>query len=318
VLHLGVDEAGYGPHLGPLVIGVAAFRLLDGRSSGVGLRESLRGTVSRTAWKKPNGQGLPVPVDDSKQIHGRYGVPGLARGVGAFASAMGQPPPADLHDLLRRFSDRLPEDYHGVPWYGDLRDSAVPRYPWTGPLEERFRRCGVEALDLRVLPVEAAELNEQFRRVGNKASVLGILSAAVLLSVLDRYPGEDAEVVMDRHGGRLDYDAYLARVFPFARIERREAPRGEALSVVALPGRTLTVRFATRADAEWLSVGWASMAAKLARELFMERINAWFAAKMPGIRMTAGYARDGRRFLADVRDLLTREGIDPSFIARAR
>ena len=318
MLHLGVDEAGYGPHLGPLVIGVAAFRLLKEPPTGADLRERLKGLVSRTAGRRPGANGLPVPVDDSKEIHRRYGVPGLARGVGAFASAMGQAPPADLGDLLRRFTDRLPAEFHRMPWYDDLEATPVPTYPWTGPLDERFRRHGVEALDIRVLPVDAEELNEQFLEVGNKARVLGLLSASLLLSVLDRYPGEDAEVVMDRHGGRLDYAPYLANVFPFSRVDRRAAPRGEALYHVALPGRSLTVRFATRADEQWLSVGWASMAAKLTRELFMDRLNTWFARRLPGVRPTAGYHPDGRRFLGDVRGILASEGIDPSRLARAR
>ena len=46
------------------------------------------------------------------------------------------------------------------------------------------------------------------------------------------------------------------------------------------------------------------MTAKYVRELFMEAFNDFFAARRSGLRRTAGYTVDGRRFLADIGDLL--------------
>jgi hypothetical protein len=320
VLHVGLDEAGYGPMLGPLVIGMVAFRLPEGSAPGeVDLRARLKGiVVKRPRAADCRTRRLPVPVDDSKAIHGRFGLEGLARGVGAFAAAMDTAPPADLDDLLHRFSDRQPGEFAGSPWYADLEGAVVPRYPWTGPLEPKVRSRGLQALDLRVLPMDAWDLNEHLARTNNKASVLGIAHGLCLLSLLDRHPAEDAEVVVDRHGGRLDYAGYLAHLFPFARLTQRAAPRGEARYLVELPHRSLHVRFVTRGDQASLAVGWASMAAKLARELFMDRLNAWFAARRPDVRHTAGYFRDGRRFLREVEDVLVEEGIDRRRLVRAR
>ena len=278
MLHVGVDEAGYGPLLGPLVVGVAAFRLTDDPAPGeANLLRRLRGIVVRRprSAKACLAQRLPVPVDDSKVIHRRFGLPGLARGVGLFASAMDAAPPATLEDLLVRFSDLGPEPFRRVPWYRRLDLAEVPRYPWTGPLEERFLGRHVQALDLRVWPLTAADFNREVDRCGNKATVLGLASGAAVVSVLDRYPGEDAEIVFDRQGSRLDYAGYLADLFPFAAIAKRPAPPGESRYEVELPSCRLTVRFATRADGCSLAVSWASMAAKLGRELFMERLNAF-------------------------------------------
>lgn len=323
MLHIGLDEAGYGPLLGPLVIGAAVFRVDPGVAPSDPWRENLRaclkGIVTSAGCAKESATGrLPVPVDDSKRIRQRFGLQGLARGVGAFAAVMDQAPPADLEDLLRRYSDRHPESYAGVPWFRDLAGAPVPRYPWTGPLDERARARGVQALDLRVLPADAPELNHSFARLRNKAGVLGLLTADLLLSILDRHPAEDALVVLDRHGARLDYGPYLARVFPFARVTRQSAPRGEARYVVDLPGRTLRLRFVTEGDRRSLAVGWASVAAKLTRELFMQRLNAWFGARLPSLRPTAGYVQDGRRFLGEVGSLLDTEAIDPALLVRAR
>jgi len=324
VLHIGIDEAGYGPLLGPLVIGLAAFRVqptADGTDDpwACVLRRRLKGLVVRAGAKGRLEAGpLPVPVDDSKAVKQRYGLEGLARGVGLFASAMATPPPAHLEDLIVRYSDCRPDAFACAPWFRDLARSSLPRYPWTGPLDGRFRERGVEALDLRVLPADAPELNASFDAVRNKAGVLGLLSATLLLSILDRYPGEDALVVLDRHGGRLDYAPYLARVFPFAIVSRVAAPAGEARYRVRLPDRMLHARFVTQGDRRSLAVGWASMAAKLTRELFMQRLNEWFHARLPEVRPTAGYTTDGRRFLADVEPVLDDEAIDRRLLVRSR
>ena len=60
----------------------------------------------------------------------------------------------------------------------------------------------------------------------------------------------------------------------------------------------------------------ASMGAKYTRELFMRRLNAWFAERMPGIEPTAGYVEDGRRFLTEVKPILVREAIPESEFTR--
>ena len=323
MLHIGIDEVGYGPLLGPLVVGIAVFRLPDGEDpagdGGKALRVRLRGLVARRGRTGDAvGAALPVPVDDSKEIHRRYGLPGLARGVGAFAAAMDVAPPRDLEDLLCRFSDRRPAEFDPLPWYRDPAEALVPPYPWPGPLEPRLRARGIQALDLRVHPLTAREFNQEVRRLGNKAQVLGLLAGTTLLAALDRFPDGDADVVFDRHGGRLDYAGYLAGLLPFARVAARPAPRGEALYDLALPSRALRIRFATGADRRFLAVGWASVAAKLARELFMSRLNAWFAARRPGLRPTAGYVEDARRFLVDVGEVVAAEGVDLADLVRER
>ena len=66
----------------------------------------------------------------------------------------------------------------------------------------------------------------------------------------------------------------------------------------------MRVRFLRKADAVDPAAALASMTAKYVRELFMESLNAFFAARVEGLKPTAGYYSDGRRFLADVEDVL--------------
>jgi len=59
------------------------------------------------------------------------------------------------------------------------------------------------------------------------------------------------------------------------------------------------------------------MAAKLARELHMRRLNAYFAEHVPGLAPTAGYVQDGRRWMADVGAAVERLGIADAELVRS-
>jgi hypothetical protein len=60
------------------------------------------------------------------------------------------------------------------------------------------------------------------------------------------------------------------------------------------------------------------MLAKYLRELFMDQLNAWFQARLPGLKATAGYATDANRFLLDVEPALPRLGLTREALVRAR
>lgn len=314
MLVLGLDEAGYGPLLGPLVVGASAFRV---EGPGPGLRERLEGLVCR-AGRGVRGEALPVPIDDSKEVKRRHGTPGLARGVRAAVAAAGKRPPAHLADLLERFGDRPPSAFVADPWFVEPEAERVPPAPFPRDLAARFLLRGVEPLGVWVSPVRPAELNEAFAATGNKGRVLFLTTLTLVVRLLDEFPGEDVEVTLDREGGRLDYGAWLAGVFPFQEVVAQPALPGCARYRMRHEGREVRFAFVTRGDAQHLEVGLASMAAKLTRELFQARLNAWFSARQPGLKPTAGYVEDGRRWLAEARPVLEREGVDLRALVRDR
>ena len=336
MLHIGIDEAGYGPLLGPLVIGLSALRWqaapkrgdreLDrgfeaifeaGDALGDPLREALAGVVAPAGGCESRAR-LPVPVGDSKPLYNRDGSPGLARALGVLSAARGVSPPQDLGDLIVRHADGGVVGMAGLPWYAEAEATQLPLYPWSGPLEQAFESAGLEALDWRVWPVVVPTFNRAVSEAGSKATVLGTCGGCLLLALLDGLPGEDAYVVFDRHGSRRHYEAYLEGLFPFAGITPRLKDQGESRYTVVLPDRHLYVRFVTKGDARDLAVAWASAAAKLTRELFMAPLNAWFTAQDPSVRPTAGYVVDGRRFVRDVEGLLARASIPLDSLVRCR
>lgn len=321
-LYIGVDEAGYGPLLGPLCVAGSAFRVAEGLAKDgfqADLRVPLTGLVDKTpVGRRTRRAALPIPVDDSKRIKQRLGFDGLAQGVIALCQGLDKPPPRDLGDLLRRFSSRGRTELRGVPWYEDLRTAALPRRGALGRLRRRFSSAGVEPRDLLVRPVPARALNDAFTRTGNKAHVLGTVSMSLVVDILERHPGEDAIVVMDRQGGRRHYEDYLASHFPLSQISRLEGETGESRYLVSMPDRTLRFRFLTSGDRRCLAVAWASMAAKLTRELCMTCFNTWFRERDPGLRPTAGYVTDGRRFLVDAEGVIASEGLVAPLLVRER
>lgn len=314
MIRVGIDEAGYGPLLGPLVIGAAAFRV---PAEGPSMRERLEGIVCRARGRRRKDD-LRVAIDDSKEVKGRLGLEGLCRGVCAAAVGAGCAVPTDLADWLERFGDRGVEAFEGDPWFEAPARERIPPFEAPPGFRERWLLRGVEPLGVLVSPLTPAELNEAFDATGNKARVLFLATMALLVRVLDAWPGEDVTVLLDREGGRLDYGPYLAQVFPYQRLEALPSPRGEAHYAMREGGRTVRLAFVTKGDREDLAAGLASMAAKMTRELFMGRLNAWFAARRPGLRPTAGYVEDGRRFLAEVAPVLEDERVDLRRLVRSR
>lgn len=266
MLHIGTDEAGYGPLLGPLVVAGAVYET-----------PAARGTLP--------GDG----IGDSKVIYARGGRPALARALGPYLRLAA---PVRLSRLLDGLSVRG-DPRPGYLWYGEVQDAEVE--PGEPPGE--FRR-------LYVNPVCERDFNAGCGGDGGKAGLLFRETMRIVRRALDEYPEAEAEIVCDKHGGRNRYAGLLmTELSPSTLISERESKECSTYRLT-IRGRSVRIRFLARADGADVPAGLASMAAKYVRELFMEGLNAFFAARIDGLRPTAGYYADGRRFLRDVETVL--------------
>jgi hypothetical protein len=276
VLHIGTDEAGYGPLLGPLVVAAALF------------------------------EGRPRPragIDDSKVVYGRGGRDALARGLGPYLSAGS---PLRLSRLLEAHSVRG-DPRGGYLWYGEVEDGV----PQPGDAPPGF-------LGLFVNPVLEREFNLGCGEGGGKGGLLFRETCRAIRAALAAAPPGDVTVVCDKHGGRNRYAPLLMAEFaPRTLVAERESAALSAYRM-DLGDREVHIRFRPEADGSDPAAALASMAAKYVRELFMEGLNRFFAARVDGLRPTAGYYEDGRRFLAAVGGVLADLACGPGSFARCR
>lgn len=342
VLRVGVDEAGYAPRLGPLV--VTCVRL-ERPADAPDLYECLAPVVSRRPPRRTRtGEGpAPLFVADSKKVHASSkGVSALERGALPFLSvALGDNRGGGLTDLaLAHALTRGSLDRSGLDWYGgpperlpvaaDADDVARS----TEALARALDAAGVRGLAVRSRIVTARELNATIARGLNKAELLVEVVAGLLAPLggdlaarpdgptregQDESPRE-AAVLVDRLGGRRDYLPLLDAAFPDAWA--RELSRGARESSYSVEGPASRwrcgVAFACEAESSCMTVALASMVSKYARELFMARLNRWFAARVTGVRPTAGYPVDGERFLRETADFRSRSGVADGDLVRSR
>lgn len=312
----GLDEAGLGPILGPLVVGGVAMT----GPAGADPWRLLRRHVCRRKAEKGK-----IRVADSKQVHqGPHGLRHLEETALTFWTALhGETPPTLADWLVQLGTDQ--QRLARCPWYSSLAlplPLAADR-DWITLQAELVARALREAelalVDIAVRAVDVEEWNDLIADTDNKSRAHFHAYAEVLGRLLGTAPpGSSGHVVADRCGGRMHYHADLARLCPHARVEiEREAPAVSSYRVVGDSG-TIAITFAERGEDRAFPTALASCFAKYLRELMVEVMNRWFCARVPGLLPTAGYWVDGNRFLADLADHLGTLAIPRERLVRVR
>jgi ribonuclease HII len=323
----GVDEAGLGPVLGPLV--VAGVAMVGPR--GADPWKLLRRVVCRRHSKKGK-----IRVADSKKVNqGPHGRQYLERTVLSFWGARKGDLPATLAELLEEAGVPL-APLERCPWYSHLdlrlpldnnRDELELKSHLLARTMER-RQIHIQHMALR--PVDAAEFNDLIAETDNKSHAHFHAYSAViaeLLRVLEGQEGqEDAHLVADRCGGRFRYRRGLEQHLGGRRIQiLEEHPDFSSYLIHTTKGSgkghdlaPVRISFAARGEDRAFPTALASCAAKYVRELMMECLNRWFSSRIPGLRRTAGYYVDGNRFLEEVESITTRREFPMEWLRRVR
>ncbi len=341
VIYAGIDEAGYGPLLGPLCVGCAAF-VLPGAGDAPAADDApppcLWKALSAAVCRATNDKRRRIAVEDSKKLKGAKDAAGhplrhLERGVAAFASAVPGAPaewPDDRALLAALGASPGPAPAAPHPWHADAHplpvgnDTASLRIAGA-MLRATLAKSGIELATLSVRAIDPHEFNALAARVSNKATI-NFMAAAEHVERVRRLAasrGVPAWVSLDRQGGRTAYREPLQSSFPDAQIrvleesDDQQRYRLDFAATAALPAHRVTVSFELGGEERNLPIALASMAAKFARELHMRRLNAFFARHVPDLKPTAGYVLDGRRWVAEVGSAATALGIDESSLVRA-
>jgi hypothetical protein len=318
----GIDEAGLGPLLGPLSVGMSAFRVPCETEIWDVLSESVARDVERAKER--------LVVADSKVVFDRTptGARRLESTVLAFEALHNRRAKACEH--TRAFLESTPQPLRVAslceePWYGHLPERLSPECAGDaldgciGALQRCAGTAGVEVVSMCVRAIPACELNSSFTQTENKATTHWEACAPFLTLLWERYGVEGLELVVDRHGGRMYYTALLQATFPRARVRIvREEPAVSQYTLRDDEGRAMRLAFAERGETFSFAVALASCCAKYAREACMGAFNAYFASFQPDLRATAGYRNDAWRWLEDAQAAIERSGVPRQALVRAR
>lgn len=317
-LVIGVDEAGYGPNLGPLVISASVWET-PGDPGDFDMWRALRPVVSNTpprAARRSSGAATPsngaaaalvkrrnsrLHVADSKQVYSP------ARGLGpletSVLSLLGcQAAFSTLRELWRHLCGQAPKSSCLEPWFADGGiDLPLPLVA-DGQDIARFadrlqRRFDAAQVRLRCVASDIV-LTERFNRLTDRLGSKGATLSRSTLELVRRVWNPDRDgaalIVADKHGGRSRYQGLLAEVFETLPLCVSEGPECSRYQL-----GDSEMCFEARAERH-LPVAVASMVSKYVRELSMEAFNRFWRRHLPELTPTKGYPTDARRFRRDI------------------
>jgi len=318
----GIDEAGFGPVLGPLVVTAVVWEVPEPLVGG-DLWSALAPTVIATPRKRHSG----LVIGDSKKVYTpAAGLTHLERGV-LGALSLASPRLGSLRALLGWLCPPAPQQMDAYPWYRRA-DINLPVAVDATDLRLRARglasaagAAGVQltAAQCRLLPV--GQYNRLIEATRNKATTLLDQTCSLIDWVWGgRRAGERVSIFVDRQGGRTHYLPILQRMFVGGRWKVLAEQPDHSGYRATLGGDVLEIHFLKGAEAQHLPVALASMTSKYLRELFMRLLNRYWAEQLGGrpLKPTAGYYTDGKRFLDDIADTRRRLNTPDHLLIRSR
>ncbi len=319
---LGIDEAGYGPNLGPLVV-TATLWEVPAEVDEDGLYGLLADAIAPTLKQAAAGGNRCLAMADSKRLYQPGGgVRHLERGVLGGLRVLGV-----QVDLWSEVWDALVpgslETLARIPWYAEY-DEPVP----VDAVAEDIPALGVHlskalaarGVFLRKIISEAAfpaRFNELLLLHESKGAALSHLSLRLAAQMIETVDAGPIGIVCDKHGGRNRYSRLIEEYFPGWLVENHGETRERSEYHLGPPDRRVRVCFRARAEA-CLPVALASMASKYLRELAMRALNAFWCRNVPGLKPTAGYPVDAARFRQDIAQAQHAMGIRDHLLWRNR
>ncbi len=319
VMWAGIDEAGYGPKLGPLVVAGTAFRMPCKPREGI-LWELLADAVAPQA-RVADGRLL---VNDSKLVYSpAAGLRRLEESVLCFLEALAEERGRRVADALSHTGLPRRSEERPMPWFERAHGMMLPLATNGSALlskGEVLRRAlhgaEVRPTALCTCAVFPREFNRFVSRTRNKSFLL-FQKCGAILQEFWRISGDgECFVLVDRHGGRAYYRRLLLDVFPECACDVLQEDGDGSVYRVSADCRSMVIAFKEKADTLAVPTALASMTAKYVREVYMHAFNEYWGERLEGLRPTAGYWGDADRFLRDIAPALQAEGTDTRELIR--
>lgn len=315
----GIDEAGYGPTLGPLVVTMVTLEVPDGLPAGEIWR-----ALGREVRRKSGRRDGRLVVDDSKKVFSQAGGLGLLEeSVLSFLLSAGGSA-RSFRDLLGALSGSDGAELEEYPWFHQ-RDMALPVACEAAhvashamALASACVAAGVRLAGVRCRPVQVAEYNRHVAKTRNKSIVLFRACQALLDDLRADWKPGSCSVFVDKHGGRDRYGYLLLRGFHDCQVRKLEEGAKVSRYDVSWLGGRMNVAFVQGGDGACFPIALASMVSKYVRELCMKLFNEFWQKRVAGLAATAGYPQDAARFLQQISEVEGRLRIDRRIMVRTK
>ncbi len=319
LVYAGIDEAGYGPMFGPLCVGASVFVLEEyNPDDGAPDLWSLLHTI---VCKSRKDKHRRIAVNDSKKLKSGSkpaDLFGLERGVFAFLDALhNRKPINDDSDFFKLVGSSVPDE----PWFKnstqvpvavDAQELKINSNRLNRALENAKIKC-----DWLICDSVDVQMYNKRTSIESKAALNFSMAMNHVHTIMKRYPTQHPRIMVDRHGGRTNYRNDLQLCWPEAEIQILCEDSEMSRYRMQLGKSLATVTFASKSDEKHLPVALASMIAKYTRELKMIRLNRYFQNEIPELKPTAGYVKDGRRFLKEIEPFIADKGIKRELLVRS-
>jgi ribonuclease HII len=286
MIHVGIDENGLGPRLGPLVVtaitarvetgDVARDALAPGRARGT-LRSRLADSKKLVshgdialgeAWARALGRRMkaPSPASDVESTQGLVGLLSL--------------------DSLDELRTPCPQAHGGQCW-DTAGEGLFAGEELVVRIEkdlDRLAARGIQVLGAACVVVCARRLNEGVDRGLSRFDMDLHAMERLILAARER-AGDDVVATCGKVGG---FDRYPPAFGPLGGRLHAVVSEGRVRSEYAVPG-VGRISFVRDADDRHLMVAMASLVGKWVREVMMARVVRYHRAEHPGLPDASGY-----------------------------
>jgi ribonuclease HII len=310
---IGTDEAGYGPHLGPLTI---TGTLWETSSLDLDLYQTLAPAVCDFASRDK------LFVADSKRVYSGS-IQQLETSVLALVYAVTNSIPTKWQELAAAIcpADSISQ-FADQPWL-DQRPLRLPiksNIDRIKALGDAFvqvcESANVSLVEIKCSTIFPPKFNAAVDELGNKATLLSTETLVIVRRMMDDTTN-DLKIGCDKHGGRSKYGELISSILTDQPVETELESRASSDYSFRQKRRDVSIRFQAKGES-FLPTALASMVSKYVREVMMAVWNEFWIEQIPGLKPTKGYPVDAKRFKAEIAKVQAKLGITDEAVWRKK